>query len=99
MTTLSPKKRDYEPAHYPADGFDWTAYEGHPVINTSSRTGRWGPTVFMGWDPIRKVYAVHMASCLHRHCPIGKRLIGGAESPAGIHWSANQTIIVPDEKD
>jgi hypothetical protein len=61
--------------------------------------GRWGPTDFMGWDPIRQVYAVHMENCLHRHAPPGKRLIGRAESPDMIHWSEPETIIVPDEKD
>jgi len=85
--------------YYSPNGFDWTPYEGNPVIDTSPRTGRWGPTVFMGWDPIRKIYAVHMESCLHRRCPLGKRVIGRAETPDGIHWNEPQTLIVPDEKD
>ena len=85
--------------YYSPDGFDWTPYEGNPVIDTSPQTGRWGPAVFMGWDPIRKIYAVHMESCLHRRCPIGKRIIGRAETPDGIHWNEPQTLIVPDEKD
>ena len=94
--TTAPMQMDF---YYSADGFNWTPYEGNPVIDTSPRTGRWGPTVFMGWDPIRKVYAVHMESCLHRRCPMRKRVIGRAESPDGIHWSETQTIIVPDEED
>ena len=53
----------------------------------------------MGWDPIREVYAVHMENCLHRRAPLGKRLIGRAESPDYISWSDPETIILPDEID
>ena len=68
--------------YFSPDGFKWTPYEKNPtVIDTSPRIGRWGPTIFMGWDPIRKVYAVHMENCLHRRRPLGKRMIGRAESP------------------
>ncbi len=81
------------------DGFRWTAYEQNPVIDTSPRKGRWGPTVFMGWDPIRKMYGVHMESCLHKGCPMGKRVIGRAESPDGIRWSEAQTILIQDARD
>ena len=65
----------------------------------SPRKGRWAPTVFMGWDPIRKVYAVHLENSLHRWSPAGRRLIGRAESPDMIHWSEPETIIVPDNQD
>jgi len=85
--------------YYSPDGFQWTPYPGNPVIDTSPRIGRWGPTVFMGWDPIREVYAVHMENSLHRWSPAGKRLIGRAESPDMIHWSEPETIIVPDDQD
>ncbi len=95
-SVTAPMKMDL---YYSADGFDWTPYEGNPVIDNAPRTGRWGPTVFMGWDPIRNVYAVHMESCHHKRCPMQKRVIGRAESPDGIHWSETQTLIVPDEKD
>ncbi len=81
------------------DGLRWTAYEKNPVIDTTPRKGRWGPTVFMGWDPIRKMYGVHMESCLHKRCPMGKRVIGRAESPDAIHWSEAQTILIQDERD
>jgi len=84
---------------YSPDGFTWTPYEGNPVIDTAPKIGRWGPTHFMGWDPIREVYAAHMENCLHRHCPLGRRLIGRAESPDMIHWSEPETIIMPDERD
>ncbi len=84
---------------YSPDGFEWTPYENNPVLDTSPRRGRWGPTVFMGWDPIRGVYAVHVESCLHRRCRLGKRVIGRAESPDMIRWSQDQTILIPDEKD
>ena len=85
--------------YYSADGFTWTPFEDNPVINTAPKVGRWGPTIFMGWDPIRQVYAVHMENCLHQRCPLGKRLIGRAESADMIHWSSAETIIIPDELD
>ena len=85
--------------YYSPDGFNWTPYKNNPVIDTSPRIGRWGPTNFMGWDPIRQVYAVHMENCLHRRSALGKRLIGRAESPDMIHWSDPETILLPDEKD
>ena len=85
--------------YYSPDGYSWTPYEDNPVIDTSPRIGRWGPTQFMGWDPIRQTYAVHMENCLHRRCPLGKRLIGRAESPDMIHWSDAETILIPDEQD
>ncbi len=84
---------------YSSDGFEWTPYENNPVLDTAPRPGRWGPTVFMGWDPIREVYAVHVESCLHRRCRLGKRVIGRAESPDMIQWSRDQTILIPDEND
>ena len=85
--------------YYSPDGFQWTPYSSNPIIDTSPRIGRWGPTLFMGWDPIRQVYAVHMENSLHRWSPAGKRLIGRAESPDMIHWSEPETIIVPDDQD
>ncbi|PYV08913.1 MAG: hypothetical protein DMG07_24445, partial [Acidobacteria bacterium] len=85
--------------YFSPDGFEWTPYEKNPVINTAPRIGRWGPTEFPGWDPIRKVYAAHMENCLHRRCPLGRRMIGRAESPDMIHWSEPETIVVPDERD
>ena len=85
--------------YYSKNGFQWTPYEGNPVIDTTPRVGRWGPTTFMGWDPIRETYAVHLENCLHRRCPQGKRLIGRAESPDLVNWSDPETIIVPDEQD
>ena len=85
--------------YYSPDGFTWTPYENNPIIDTSPRIGRWGPTNFMGWDPIRQVYAVHMENCGHRNCPLRKRLTGRAESPDMIHWSDPETVIMPDEQD
>lgn len=85
--------------YYSPDALNWTPYENNPVIDTSPRVGRWGPTQFMGWDPIREVYAAHLENCLHRRSPVGKRLIGRAESPDMISWSEPETIIVPDELD
>ena len=55
--------------------------------------------MFMGWDAVRGVYAVHMENSLHRRSAIGKRLIGRAESPDLIHWTEPETILVPDELD
>ena len=85
--------------YYSPDSLTWTPCEHNPVIDTAPRVGRWGPTNFMGWDPIRLVYAVHMENCLHRRCPHAKRLIGRAESPDMIHWSDPETILMPDEQD
>ena len=84
--------------YYSPEGFNWTPYEGNPVYDLK-RPGSWGPTSFMGWDPIRGVYAVYMENCGHQHCPVGKRLIGRAESPDMIHWSESETILVPDDED
>ena len=85
--------------YFSPDFKTWTPYEGNPIIDTSPKIGRWGPTEFMGWDPIRKVYAVHMENCRHRRAPLGKRLIGRSESPDGITWSEAETILLPDSQD
>ena len=84
---------------FSSDGFNWTAYEKNPIIDTSPRIGRWGPTNFMGWDPIRKTYAAHLENCLHQRCSLDRRVIGRVESRDMIHWGVPETIIVPDEKD
>ena len=85
--------------YFSPDFKSWTAYGGNPIIDTSPKIGRWGPTSFMGWDPIREVYAVHMENSRHRRGPLGKRLIGRSESPDGITWSEPETILVPDPQD
>ena len=85
--------------YFSPDGFEWTAYEDNPVIDYSPKPGRWGPTDFMGWDPVRQVYAVHMENNLHWRGPLGKRVIGRAESPDMIHWSEAETILVPGKRD
>ena len=84
--------------YYSGDGFNWEPYEKNPVYDLK-RPGSWGPTSFMGWDPIRRVYAVYMENCGHQRCPVGKRLIGRPESPDMIDWSESETILVPDEAD
>ena len=84
---------------YSPDGFDWTPYENNPVIDTGQQMGRWGPTMVMGWDPIRQVYAVHMENSYHQATPLSRRVIGRTESPDLIHWSQAETILVPDEQD
>ena len=85
--------------YFSPDFKTWTPYEGNPIIDTAPQIGRWGPTAFMGWDPIRQVYAVHMENCHHRRAPLGKRLIGRSESQDGIAWSAPETILLPDAHD
>ena len=85
--------------YYSPDGFEWTAEPGNPVMDTTPEPGRWGPTHYMGWDPIRGVYAAHIENCLHRKCPLGVRMVGRAESPDMKSWSLPQNIIVPDERD
>ena len=85
--------------YYSPDAYHWTAYPGNPVIDTGDHEGRWGPTIFLGWDPIRKVYAVHMENNFHMHSTHARRSIGRAESPDMIHWSEPETIIVADSQD
>ena len=85
--------------YYSPDAFNWTPFENNPVIDLSPKPGRWGPTAFMGWDPIRVVYAVHMENNQHFRGPLGKRVIGRAESPDMTHWSDAETILVPNEED
>jgi hypothetical protein len=83
-----------------ADAYHWTPIEENPVIDTGEQPGRWGPTEFLGWDPIRQTYAVHMENNFHMHSPyLHRRSIGRAESPDMIHWSEPETIIVVDERD
>ena len=84
--------------YHSPDGIRWTPHEKNPVFQLQ-RPGSWGPTSFMGWDPIRHVYVVYMENCGHQLCPENKRLIGRAESPDLIHWSEADTILVPDEID
>jgi len=85
--------------YYSADAYHWTAQAGNPVIDTGDKAGRWGPTDFLGWDPIRQVYAVHMENNFHTHSPLHRRSIGRAESPDLIHWSDPETIVVTDALD
>ena len=82
--------------YYSPDGFNWTPEPTNPVMDTTPEPGRWGPTHYMGWDPIRKVYAAHIENCLHRACPTGKRIVGRAESPDFRNWSLPQNILLPD---
>ena len=77
----------------------WTPHTENPIIDTSPQIGRWGPTEFMGWDPIRGVYAVYMENCHHRRASLGKRLIGRSESADGIAWTEPETILLPDAQD
>ena len=85
---------------YSPDGYGWTPFEGNPVIDTGDQPGRWGPTVFLGWDPVRKTYAVHMENNFHMHSPyLKRRSIGRAESPDMISWTEPETLIVVDDRD
>ena len=84
--------------YYSSDGIEWSPAPTN-IEGPSSREGRWGPTTLNGWDPIRGVYAAHIESCLHRRCPLGKRIVGRAESPDMVTWSEVQTIMIPDDRD
>lgn len=85
---------------YSADAYHWEAYEDNPVIDYKEYVGTWGPTHFLGWDPIRKTYAVHMENNFHTNSVLHKRRsIGRAESPDMVHWSEPETIIVVDQQD
>ena len=85
--------------YYSGNGFEWAPDQHNPVMDTTPEPGRWGPTHYMGWDPIRRVYAAHIENCLHRSCPLGKRMVGRAESPDLKSWSLPQNILLPDERD
>ena len=67
--------------YYSPDGFNWTPEPTNPVMDTTPEPGRWGPTHYMGWDPIRKVYAAHIENCLHRACPHGQEDRGAGREP------------------
>ncbi len=86
--------------YYSADAYTWTAFGGNPIIDTGTQHGRWGPSDFMGWDPIRETYATHMENNFHMHSPTHhRRSIGRAESPDMINWTEPETIIVVDDED
>ncbi len=86
--------------YYSADAYTWTAYENNPVIDQGDQIGRWGPTDFMGWDSIRKVYAVHMENNHHMNSKgWHRRSIGRSESPDMLLWSTPETIIRVDDRD
>ncbi len=102
--------------YYSPDAFNWTAYEGNPVIRPSGvpkvnpqgepwaktkgwQGYLWGPSYSLGWDPIRKVYAMFMENSQHKRSPMHMRIIGRAESPDLIHWTEPATIIIPDDLD
>ena len=96
MDTTKPMQSNL---YYSPDGFTWTPYAGNPVIDTTPVAGRWGPTSFMGWDPIRQTYAAYVENSHHMRTLFGKRLIGRAESPDLIHWTEPETVLVPDAED
>ena len=84
---------------YSPDGIQWTPAPENRELDISNKVGRWGPNKFQGWDPIKGVYVTHIESCLHRRCPLGKRVTGRSESPDMIRWSEVETIMVPDDRD
>jgi len=85
--------------YYSADAYDWKSYDDNPVIDQGRTPGQWGPTHFLGWDPIRETYAVHMENNRGMMSPNRRREIGRAESLDMIHWSEAETIIVADPQD
>ena len=87
----------YHLYHSP-DGISWTPDPANPVIDTTPELGRWQGR-FMGWDPIRETYHVTMECSHHWRAPLGKRLIGRAESPDMVHWSEPELILAPDDED
>ncbi|MFZ9683473.1 MAG: hypothetical protein ACO3DQ_09780, partial [Cephaloticoccus sp.] len=85
---------------YSPDGYAWTAYEKNPIIDTGDKAGRWGPTDFMGWDPVRQTYVAYLENNFHTHSKyLHRRSTGRAESPDMIHWSEPETIIRTDDLD
>ncbi len=59
--------------YYSGDAFNWSPHPDNPVIDWGERSGRWGPTSVMGWDPVHRVHVAHMEICGHQRCPLGKR--------------------------
>ena len=84
---------------YSPDGMSWTPDPANPVIDTTPELGRWGPTDYLGWDPIRETYHVTMECSHHTRAPLGKRMIGRAESPDMVHWSEPELVLAPDDRD
>ncbi len=86
-------------AYHSADAYHWEKTQEEPIIDTGTQHGRWGPTVFLGWDPIRKTYAVHMENNYHMHSKyLHRRSIGRVESADGIRWTEPETILVADDR-
>lgn len=81
------------------DAYRWERAAANPVVDLGEHVGRWGPTHFLGWDPIQQVYAVHMENNLHMNSTYARRSIGRAESPDLTHWSPAATIVVADARD
>jgi len=85
------------------DSFHWTAYAGNPVVDNGSHVGRWGPTFFQGWDPIRETYFAHLENNFHMNyninTPYRRRSIGRIETRDLISWGEPETIVVTDELD
>ena len=81
--------------YYSPDGFEWTPYEGNPIIDTTPAIGRWGPTYFMGWDPIGETYAAYVENSHHMRGPMGKRITSLTHHPElvvsrdGVHFERN----------
>lgn len=81
------------------DGYQWTRHPA-PTVDLKEHVGRWGPTHFLGWDPIRECYAAHMENNLHMNSITWpRRSIGRAESRDLQSWSASETIVRVDDRD
>lgn len=86
--------------YYSPDGYAWTPYENNAIIDTGDQQGRWGPTDFAGWDPVRKTYVAYLENNYHMHSKyLHRRSIARAESPDMINWSEPETVIRTDDED
>jgi len=85
--------------YYSPDSYHWTEFQNNPVVDTGSYVGRWGPTFFEGWDPIRETYFAHMENNFHMHSKHHRRSIGRAETKDLVTWSEPETIVVVDRDD
>jgi hypothetical protein len=98
---------------FSADGFDWRAWEGNPVLRTwpdgydvPARHGV-GDTADVFYDPIRRRYSaavkVHGMPGEFPHAPksgrFSRRLVGITTSDDFLHWSRPERICVPDDRD
>ena len=86
--------------YYSPDAFEWTPYEGNPIIDTTPDHRPLGPYLLHGLGPhpadLRRLRGEQLTTCAG---PSASGSSGRAESPDAIHWSDPETVLLPDELD